>query len=370
VFPRRLGLPPAPKPGEGAAYRLREGRQTACLLSGHVPDLEAMLGEGSGITFRPWSEMALGPVVLSDIGAYYALNMSLVGGESARYVPPGYSSRDGASIGYNVLIPPSVELHPPLIIGNDCRIHPMAVVGPNAVIGNHVIVDRQTELAECVVLDGTYLGRNLEIKGKIVSGSRIVSPDDGAVVELSEPWLLASLEPHAQVADLVRAVAGWMGAVILMLAQVVPFALMYPLIRLGGIGGYRVSPRLGRRGRVLRFPVWTTLNSRSRWGRVFVGLSLDLFPALALAVLGRLWLCGHAPLHPERDQALLRRLRRYFPAAIGYHTRSAESGSGAAETAEALYYERYRSPAEDARTVCRALAGRCLDALSGESIGG
>jgi len=367
VFPRRLNMPPWPKPAEGVTWQLQNDGKTVCLLSRHQPDIQAFISGAIFAAKGKWADIGLAPVTLRDMQAYYELNMSLVGGESKLYVSQGYSSRDGASIGYNVMIPPSVELRPPLSIGNDYRILPMAVVGPNAVIGDHVIVDRQTELSECVVLDSTYLGRNLEIKGKIVSGSRVISPGDGFVVEFEEPWLLAQLESYSKVNDFVRAIVGWAVAAGLMLVQVIPLLFFYPLISLLGVGRYRLSARMGLGGRLLRIPVWTTLNSQSRLGRIFTGLSLDLFPLIALAVFGRLWLCGHAPLHPTRDQAIRKRLRSYFPAAIDYSTRRSASGDRTVEATDALYYERYRSPLEDLRTVFGTLSGRLFDALSGES---
>jgi len=368
VFPGRTCLPPWPKPADGTTWMLQNTDTTvACLLSRQPKTIEAFLKSSMPPATGVWADLALAPSTINNIKSYYDLNMRLVGGESARYVPPGYSSRDGASIGYNVLIPPSVELRAPLTIGNDCRIHPMAVVGPNAVIGSHVIIDQQTELSECVVLDGTYLGRNLEINGRIVSGTRIISPVDGSVVEIAEPWLIAQLKTQSRGSDFGRGLAGWVIAVCLIVLQAIPFILLYPLLRWRGIGRYRRSTRIGPRDKPLRIPVWMTLNPQSRLGRAFVGLSLDLFPLVCLAGLGRLWLCGHAPLHPERDQPLRKRLLRYFPAAICYFTRRSISDERETEIADALYYERYRSIAEDLRIVLRTLVGRFLDALSGDS---
>ncbi len=369
VFPHRLSQPPWPAPAGGGAYRLVAGARTACLLALPGTDVLSMLDAGCGADFRAWSELSLDPFLIRDVAAYFELNMSLVKGEGARYVSPGYLSHDGASIGYNVLIPPSVELRPPLTIGNDCRIHPMAVIGPNAVIGNHVIVDQQTELSDCVVLDGVYVGRNLEFRGKIVSGSRVISPDDGAAVEITEPWLLAQLDAPVRIGDVARALAGWAGAVVLMMVQGIPFALMYPAVRFFGIGGYHPSERLGPGGKPVRIPVWTVWKFQSRLGRAFTGLGLDLFPLIARAAFGRLWLCGQAPLHAERDASLRQRLSRYFPAALGYHTRRAARGDETVDPMECLYYERYRSLAEDGRILFQTLAGRFFDALAGDSAG-
>ncbi|MEI6808023.1 MAG: NDP-sugar synthase [bacterium] len=365
VFPRRLALPPWPDFDKGKTLLLMEAGKLVCLLSRHQPSIQALLSGSEPVADESWAALGLDPIALTDVKSYYDLNMRIVGHESVHYVQPGYSSRDNSIVGYNVLITPSVELRPPLIIGNDCRIHPMAIVGPNAVIGNHVIVDRQTELSDCVVIDDTYLGRNLEIKGKIISGSRIISPDDGSFIEIPEPWLLSRLVAHDWINDFARAVLGWALAIILMLIQTIPIVLLYPLIRLWGIGRYGLSSRLGSRLRLQRIPVWTTLNSQSRLGRAFVGLGLDLFPSIVLAAAGRLWLCGHVPSHPEQAQAIHQGLHRYFPAAIDYGTRRSASRNRLAETTDALYYERYRSPLEDIRMLFRTLAGRLLDALSG-----
>ncbi len=367
VFPQRLAAGTFPVIKEGQTWLAQDGDKTICLLSTSAQDIRAFLGGTLPAAPGQWFDLGFDPLLVQDVKAYYELNMRLVKGENSRYVPQGYGGRDGTSIGYNVQLPPSVELRPPFTIGNDCRFHSIAVIGPNAVIGNRVIVDSQTELSDSIVLDGTYLGRNLEIKGKIVTGTKIISPADGTIVEITDPWLLARLEAPVRFSDCTRLLAGWLLAVILTLAQALPFALLYPLVFLSGDGLFRSSPRLGRRMRVLRIPHWESLNPSSWKVRLFTGLSLDLFPMLALAACGRLWLCGHTPLHPERDMALHKRLHRYFPAAIVYPARPGTACDPATEMANALYYERYASLREDVRTVLRTLAGRLFDVLSVES---
>ena len=375
VFPRRLKGRPAldgsprsqaPTPGRAWLFQQQTGRP-ACLLSCDAAAIRAFVGGQPPAVPGDWTELGIEPLVLEDLNAYYELNMRLVQGEISRYVPPGFGGGDHAFIGSNVIIPPSVELRPPLIIGNDCRINPMAVIGPNAVIGNRVIVDRQTVLSDSVILDDTYLGQNLEIAGRVVSGARLIAPTDGTVVDIADPWLLAQLEAPIRVGDLCRATGGWLGAVVLILLQAVPFALFYLLLSACGADGFRFSQRLVTRARVQRLPLWVATDEDSRLNRVFTGLSLDLFPLIALAALGRLWLCGHAPLHPERDAELRQRLRRYYPSAIGYHSLHLASGDRPTASAEALYYERHRTPFEDLRIFVRVLTGRLLTRLSGSS---
>jgi hypothetical protein len=368
VFPQRLSVetgPINPKVLERATWLTHDKGQVLCLLSTHAQDIQAFSKGTLPAVQANWSDLGLEPLLVRDLKAYYDVNMRLIKGENRRYVSQGYGGRDGTSIGYNVQLPPSVELIPPLTIGNDCRFHSIAVIGPNAVIGNHVIVDSQTELADSIVLDGTYLGRNLEIKRKIVTGTKIISPDDDIIVEIADPWLVATLEAPVRFSDGLRLVVGWLLAILLTLVQALPFALLYPWIRLSGGGLYRVSSRLGRRERVVQLPEWITLIPASLKVRLFVGLGLDLFPVLVRAACGCLWLCGHAPLHPERDQAMRKRLHRYYPAAIIYPAPQQTAYSDPAiEMANALYYERYASLLEDCRTVFRTLTRRLLNALS------
>ena len=360
VFPRPLPVPER-------TWRLPGNResQTACFLSGDAGAIKTFIAGKHAPADADWADLGVEPMTLDDLQGYYELNMRLVKGEIARYVRPGFGGADGACIGSNVVVPPSVELRPPLIIGNDCRIHPMAVIGPNAVIGNGVIIDRQTELSGSVVMDDTYLGRNLEIRDRVVSGTRLIAPADGTVVDIADPWLLASLKAPVRATDLLRAAVGWMIAVGLVLVQALPFALFHLLLRARGAGGFRPSPRLCPRSRIRNLPVWSPTGDSSRLNRAFTALSLDLFPLIVLAALGRLWLCGHAPLHPERDAGLRNRLHRYYPAAIGYHSLTGTSGDRATAAADALYYERYRTPGEDLRILLRVLTGRLLARLSG-----
>lgn len=376
VFLRRLEKAPAVDggphvhvPAPGKTWSFRSAERVGCFLSNDAAAIREVVGGNQPGAPGDWAALGIEPVMLGDLNAYYELNMRMVQGECVRYVPPGFGGGEGAFIGSNVIIPPSVELRPPLIIGNDCRIHPMAVIGPNAVIGHRVIVDRQTELTNSVVLDDTYLGRNLEIADRVVSGARVISPASGTVVEIADPWLLAPLSAPVRMADVLRAVGGWLVAVALALLQVIPFVVLWLLICVRGTGGFRWCSRMGTRERIRRLPLWCEADEPSRLNRAFTGLSLDLFPLIALAALGQLWLCGHAPLHPERDADLLKRLRRYCPAAIGYHSLQPAAGDQAAAEAGALYYERYRSPFEDLRILLRTLTGRFLLLLCGSADG-
>jgi polysaccharide biosynthesis/export protein len=237
LFPRRLTETPHAAAAGGAprARRGDDGR-VLCVLSGPGPALETFCarGEWPDEETASFEDLGLRIEPLRSLNDYYQLNMSLVRGEMARYLTPGYYAADGSHIGYNAILPASATVRAPLIIGNDCRLAPLANVGPEVVVGSRVVIDGPSDVIRSVVLDGTYIGRGVEIDGKIVAGRRLVDPESGAAADISDPWILAELGPVARLGDGLRFAGGWLAALALLLAQALPFLLLYSLLRRRG----------------------------------------------------------------------------------------------------------------------------------------
>lgn len=321
-------------------------------------EVEELLGGASGserglerIHAQPWS--------MDSIGSYFDLNMKMVIGEFTRYTTAGFSTGDRSSVGYNVHTPPSSHLQAPILIGDDCRFGPMTTIGPNAVVANHVIVDSNSELINCLVLSDTYIGRNLDIHGKVIAGNRIISPDDGTMVEIDDSWLVARNRPAMRTEDFVRYLILWFVAVGIMTLQVIPFLLLYPLVRLSGIAKYEHrlfhDPRTG----FIEMPILRKLkNRKSPVFSVFKALSLDRLPLLFLVARGRLFLCGQPPMrHPEDDE-LIRQLPEYYPGVFCYRDYNKESDS----LVDSLWYAHIRSLYEDLKILIKSLVSRFLRA--------
>ncbi|NNJ70490.1 MAG: NDP-sugar synthase, partial [Kiritimatiellales bacterium] len=261
------------------------------------------------LTERGLEEVHIHPYAIGSIRAYFALNMKMVEVEYSRYVTAGYSSPDGSSIGYNVRTPPSSHLQSPILVGNDCRFGALTTVGPNAVIANHVIVDAHSELVDCLILDDTYIGRNLEIHGKIVSGNRVIDPSDGTVIQIDDSWLVAHNRPDMRTEDIVRCIILWFCTLGLVLVQLIPFCMLLPLILLSRVAGYARQlfhdPHTG----YIILPVFVKYKDRkSTVYRLFLALSLDKFPLLLRALRGKLFLCGQPPMRHPEDDALIKQL--------------------------------------------------------------
>ena len=359
LFPRRVAAAPLAQMQVTGTHLHREGGRTACLASSAPDFLKAFLAGGElALGAHDFTELGFTPEPIASLQDYFALNLRMVRGECARYVSPGYFYKDGAGIGFNVVIPPAARLQPPLLIGNNPRLSAMANIGPDVIIGNRCIVDQQSELANCVILDGTYIGRNLEIRDKIIVGRRMIDPADGTVADIEDPWLLATVPGTLRPADMLRAALGWLLALLLVAVQVLPFLLLGLLLKITGswrmVRGEFQATRQRRIG-LLTCPLTGRLPLLARF---FRGLGLDLFPALLRVLAARLWLCGQEPLRVDFDDALRRELKEYFPAALTYATPRAEASDTLIKRVDALYYAHHRSLAEDTRILLRALFGR------------
>lgn len=296
---------------------------------------------------------------LISLQEYFDLNMAMVDGEIARYLTPGYRRQDNAYIGYNVIYPASARLTPPVMIGNDVRLIGLSSVGPRAVIGNRVIVDRQAEVSNSVVLDGTYLGAGIELKGRIAAGRRLIDPSDGTALDLDDPHLLAPLRAVGAHGERLRRLGHRLVALLLFIAGA-PLAI--PGLLLGYLFGGRFTLQkvLGIRG-VCSIERWHPGTGACLLSR----LSLDLWFLLFRVARGQLWLCGQLPVRPDEEEEA-RSWPAYRPAVFSYADVRPANDDPALRRMEANYYAHHRGWVEDARILLRGwwnrLAGRTCPA--------
>ncbi len=321
-------------------------------------EVEALLEGATGVP-RGIEQVHAQAWIIKNIASYFDLNMKMVLGEFARYTTAGFSTGDRSSVGYNVHTPPSSHLQAPILIGDNCRFGPMTTIGPNAIVANHVIVDSHSELQNCLILSDTYIGRNLDIHDKIVAGNRVISPDDGTMVEIDDSWLVARNRPAMRTEDFVRYMILWFVALTMVAILLVPFLVLYPLVRISRIAKYEYllfhDPRTG----YITLPILLKLHNRkSPVFSVFKALSLDRVPLLILVVRTRLFLCGQPPMRHPEDDALIKQLPEYYPGVFCYQDYNKESD----RLVDALWYAHIRSLYEDVKILIKALVSRFLRA--------
>lgn len=326
-------------------------------LFGRNPDEVEALLSGEGGSRMGLEEVHIHPYHMGHIRAYFDLNMKMVSAEFPRYVTAGFSSKDGSSMGYNVRTPPSSHLQAPIIVGDDCRFGAMTTVGPNAVVANHVIVDAFSELQDCLILSDTYIGRNLEIRNKIVSGNRVVDPVDGTAISIDDSWLVAKNRPDMRTDDLVRYFILWCVAFGIACFQFFPFLVLFPLVLITRIAAFAKEQFHDPHTGYISFPVFRKQSNRkSVVYRAFRALSLDRFPQILLVLRGRLFLCGQPPMRHPEDDDLIKELPQYYPGVFCYQDYNRDSD----RLTDSLWYAHVRSLYEDIKILIKALVSRFL----------
>lgn len=367
AFPLRTGEGELTAPGAGETRVWRVGEEAVGFVTRNGAALEGFLAGGVWPEGTEGAEGAgLEAASIGTPKAYYDLNMMMVRGGITRYLAPGYSVTEGSYVGFNVVIPPSCAVEGPVMIGNNTRLQPLSAAGPEAVIGNRVVVDSQTEIRRCVVLDGTYLGRNLDLEEKIVAGTCLIDPESGVSVDLEDPLLLGQVGSGPSVKEGLHRLGEKVPALGLWLVQLPLFAVLAPVVVLGGRGRFVRREVLDRRDGVMK--VW---GFEGREGSclacVFRGLSLDRWLWLPWVLTGRLGLCGHSPLRVSERETLRKRLPRAVPGVIA---EDLLLGGAEAEALREVYARQYlheRSFAGDLALLFRVLTRRLLGACSQDS---
>ena len=257
-----------------------------------------------------------GPVAgspVNDVGDYFKLNMQLCGGDVERYNLPGFSEGKDSFVGRDVKIAGSARVKPPVILGNNILFGHGTFAGPGVVVGDNCLVDDGTVIRNSVVLGNTYIGRNLEIDGKICCGSRIIDPKTGIVFDTPNRTIVSEVErPESRCCPAYQQFI----AVLLFFLQSVPYILLRPFLELHDSlaecilsGGRRKAFRLHR----------YALPSGGAAGRLFRMFTLDKYHMLPQAVAGKLRLVGNALLEAnERNEAVVRELPGYAPGVFSY----------------------------------------------------
>ncbi len=238
---------------------------------------------------------------LSSIQEFYRRNLALVYGEAERYVMPSYNNTPQIYIGSNVAIPRSAELSAPLMLGSSIQLGDDVKIGPGAIIGDSSYIDSDAQIIDSIVMGNSYVGYNLELKGKIIYRNLVIEPDSESILDIVDEFLLTPLEPSEKRKFCSLVQRGI--ALLLFLVLLLPFCLLRPFLKVHSTPTDCFFDRNRRKKIHLRLYVKP---ARSFAGRYFRKLSLDRFHLLPLVWRGELRLVGNRiyEASPENFQRL------------------------------------------------------------------
>ncbi len=94
----------------------------------------------------------------------------------------------------NGSIHPSAKIIGSVLICEDVKISANCKVGPGVVIGPGAFIDEGSELRNTLVIEKTYVGKNLVLEDSIVSPSKLICLRNQTFLEITDEHILASTE--------------------------------------------------------------------------------------------------------------------------------------------------------------------------------
>ncbi len=306
---------------------------------------------------------------VKDAATLLQVQRWLLRGELPPFTVRARQDREGVWFGRQVSVAPDARLVAPLYLGDRVRIGRAAVIGPDAVVCGESVVDAQSTVAASLVLPGSYVGELLELEDAIVDRGRLINTRLGAVVTLTDAFILGSLDVGGPGPWLARLAARALAAAGLLLSW--PVVLVTALWF--GLRGSLLTEEVVRLPAPAGRGSWRTYRLRVFGGAAgwsspagpWQRLCTRVLPGLWHVLCGRLHLIGLPPRTPSEIAALPDDWQSlYLGSRAGLLTEaeargeSPEPGSELQYLAEAVTAA-HRNPGYSARVCGRYLLALC-----------
>ncbi len=172
--------------------------------------------------------------LLDSLRAYHQANLDAAAGRLPSLLIPGRQIALGLTQGRNTEAYPQNLKRGVAWIGSNSHLHPSVELLGEVVIGDNVIIDRRVSIESSVILPHSYIGELVELRNAIVRGNDLIRVDNGAILKITDSFLLADLKA-ANMNQNLRSVLSRIGGGILL-------ALSLPLWVLAFAASRRQNP--------------------------------------------------------------------------------------------------------------------------------
>lgn len=135
-----------------------------------------------------WMRIVPHGFVVRSVKAWHELNFIVLRHPDA-FTIPGYSSESGVHIGRNVVLEHGTEVKPPVLLQDNTWFARNVRLEGEVVVDSGSYVSEGARLRKTVVCSDTFIGKGLDLCGKIVVGRRVIDAETGTWVDLEEPGL-------------------------------------------------------------------------------------------------------------------------------------------------------------------------------------
>lgn len=136
----------------------------------------------------------LDALCMTDAKAYLDSLDMILSRKGGSLIVMGKELRDGVWVGAGSRMHASCTTIAPVYIGSNVNIGEHTVIGPHCEIGDGCIIDDGSSVIESSILAGSYVGRNLEVRGCVVNQNTIFNVELDSAYVAQDAILAASVE--------------------------------------------------------------------------------------------------------------------------------------------------------------------------------
>jgi len=131
---------------------------------------------------------------LDSLTAYHRTNLDVAANRYTGLKLAGWVRASGLTVGRGSHVEASSLTGEYAFVGRGSRVHPEARLHGTSVISDSCYIDSQASITDSVILPGTYVGENIEIRNAIVNGNQVIRIDSGASYRVADRFLLTQMQ--------------------------------------------------------------------------------------------------------------------------------------------------------------------------------
>ena len=135
-----------------------------------------------------WMRIVPHGIVVRNVKAWHELNF-IVLRQPDNFTLPGYSTERDVHLGRNVVIEHGTEVKPPVLLQDNTWFARNVKLDGEVIVDGGSYISEGARLRRTVVCGDTFIGKGLDLDGKIVVGRRVIDAETGTWVDLEEPGL-------------------------------------------------------------------------------------------------------------------------------------------------------------------------------------
>ncbi len=130
--------------------------------------------------------------VVENVEDVWTLDQKILKGEFSDVIIPGEEKEKGVWIGQNVNVHPSVKFESPILIGSFSKIGERVTLKSGSVVGENVVVDKNSSVENASIWNDTYAGAYTEIKNCVIFKDVLFSVSHHTTIQISDPFILGA----------------------------------------------------------------------------------------------------------------------------------------------------------------------------------